>query len=125
MTRVVLSLGSNCGDRKKQLDDSINWLKAYLKDIEVSDIYETPCALHSGSSYFNCVLRGDLDLNLKKFDENIKEFERVSGRDNDCRNRGDVPIDIDIVIANDEILKEWDFRQNFFKIGFNMINSNI
>jgi 2-amino-4-hydroxy-6-hydroxymethyldihydropteridine diphosphokinase len=35
--------------------------------------------------------------------------------------KGNVPIDIDIVLWNGDIIKENDFKQSYFQIGWNEI----
>lgn len=125
MSRVVLSLGSNHGERSDQLVKAIKWLGEILNNINVSNIYETPCAMHQGRPYLNCVISGESTLPIQRLDLLLKEYEIKNGRTKECREAGEVPIDIDIVLADNKILKDWDFRQNFFKIGYNEIYSNI
>ena len=125
MMRVILSLGSNHGERSEQLEKAIDWLGGILYNINVSKIYETPCALKQGLPYLNCVVGCEADIPIENLDHLLKEYENQNGRTKECRESGKVPIDIDIVMADNKVLKEWDFRQNFFKIGYLDITSNI
>ena len=70
----------------------------------------------------NAVVSGKFEGTFDELDIILKNYEKEEGRDKQCRQRGEVPIDIDIVIAEETIIKEWDYRQKFFQIGFSEIN---
>lgn len=121
MISVVISVGSNCGDRRSNVQKGADWLKSILMQAECSRIYETECAVGKEKPYYNAVLKGFYEGDGIMLDELIKEKEREMGRDAGCRERGDVPIDIDIVIENGGVVKPWDFRQKFFQTGYSEI----
>ena len=125
MVSVVISIGANCGDRKKAVENAIVWLKTILMQVECSDIYETPCAKQNGNPYMNAVMKGFYEGDGIELDDILKQKEHELGRTSECRQRGDVPIDIDIVLMNGGVVKEWDYRQKFFKIGYSQLSSNI
>ncbi len=112
----TLSVGSNCGSTN--VKSAVTWLAGQLSDYKVSSLYETPAVKAGRGSYVNAVAEGFSTLSPEIFNERLKEYERLCGRDESCRSLGIVPIDIDIVICNDDVLREWDFRQTFFRIGF-------
>lgn len=118
MVSLVLSVGSNTGDRRNSVTSAVEWLKKILIDFNCSDIYETPCVKMTGSHYMNCVVRGKFHGELSLLDNKIKDYEKAMGRDEISRSQNLVPIDIDIVIAEGEILREWDYNQKFFQQGF-------
>ena len=121
MLSVVISVGSNCGDRKANVKRGLEWLKSILMQTKCSGIYETPCALKSGLSYMNAVISGYYEGPGYDLDDRLKLKERELGRTAQCRERGEVPIDLDIVMENNEVVKDWDFRQKFFQIGYREI----
>ena len=123
MVSVVIGIGSNCGDRKKNVLEAIEWLKKELIQVESSDIYETPCALKAGRPYLNAVVKGFYQGIGYDLEGLMKDKEREMGRTTDCKERGDVSIDLDIVIMDGEIVKDWDYRQRFFKIGYSQIRN--
>lgn len=123
MAEVVLSLGSNCGNRRDSVEKALKWLESVLEVKKASSVYETPCARREGPNYMNGVVKGFFSGSSEELDSLLKNYERIRGRNEECRKRGDVPLDIDIVIADGTILKEWDFSQKFFQIGFREINS--
>lgn len=123
MNEIIASIGSNCGDRKKNVALALLELNSLLQPGFVSsEIYETTCARHSGKDYMNAVVKGYFLGDLRELVAGLKTIEEKMGRNLDCRKRGDVPVDIDVVVWNGEILKDWDFRQKFFKRGLEQIS---
>ena len=47
------------------------------------------------------------------------------GRDSEARERGDVPLDVDIVLFDAEIVRPRDFSQSFFRIGYESLHPEI
>ena len=123
MLAVVISIGSNCGDRRANVEQAIEWLKQILMQIKCSQIYETPCALKTGKAYMNAVVSGFYEGPGFDLDDKLKIKEHQMGRNAQCREKGEVPVDMDIVMENNEVVKEWDFRQKFFQIGYNQIKN--
>ena len=122
MVSVVISIGANCGDRSALVSHAISWLESILTQTKCSDIYETPCALQQGSPYLNAVIEGFYQGTGIQLEEMLKDKEFEMGRSQHCREKGEVPIDLDIVILNGDIAKTWDYRQKFFQIGYSQIN---
>ena len=120
--KLVISLGSNWGDREKQIRKAIEWLNRITEKTISSSLYETPCVTGGEVSYINAVFSGESNSDLQSLSALIKEYEMKEGRDQIRRLNGEVPIDIDIVMVDNQIIKEWDYRQHFFKIGYEEIN---
>ena len=106
------------------MEDGIKWLESILSQVRRSSIYETSCARHSGKPYINAVVEGYFQGNGLELEDLLKKKEKEMGRTIACREKGDVPIDMDIVMMDGEILKPWDFRQKFFQIGFSQLNDS-
>ena len=121
MSELVISVGSNYGDKVKSVEEAVSWLSSFLFDFKSSGIYKTPAVGNSSGEYINCVVSGIFSGKTEEFNEICKVFEIESGRNEERRKRGEVPIDIDIVIADCEIVKNWDYNQEFFKRGFKKI----
>lgn len=118
---VVLSLGSNYGDREKSVGAAIEWLRHQLTGFRASHIYETLPVGHPGNSYINAVVSGCYDGRLENLDSLCKKYEMAHGRDADARIRGIVPVDIDVVMACGDILRLRDFKCAFFQTGYQEI----
>lgn len=113
---VILSIGSNCG--YEEVREALDWLQSYFGNVKASRLYRTPDINGSGSPYVNSVASLETTLTHEKLDNIFKEYEIAHGRDKSARERGIVPIDIDIVIFDDNIIRHWDYRQTFFQIGY-------
>ncbi|MDE5874849.1 MAG: 2-amino-4-hydroxy-6-hydroxymethyldihydropteridine diphosphokinase [Muribaculaceae bacterium] len=121
LCKVVLSLGSNYADRVKSVEKAREWLFSILDGAQGSDIYETPPLGSYGSNYMNCVVAGYFKGDCAALEKLCKSYERANGRDEESRLRNIVPIDIDVVVADDSILRPKDFSASFFRIGYNSI----
>lgn len=118
---AVFSIGSNCGDRLSNVQIGINWLDSILSDFRSSHIYATPDCHGGYREYMNAVVKGITTLSPEQIEKQCKEFEISNGRDCKARAAGDVPLDIDLVIYDDIILRPKDFTREFFKIGYESI----
>ena len=118
---VVISIGSNTDDAHAQVLGALNWLANVLSEVHCSSIYTT-AALHGGSTYTNAVAIGWSDMELSHLQALLKDYEIDCGRDEAMRAQHLVPIDLDVVIYDSEVLKERDFQQNFFTKGYNELN---
>lgn len=116
---LVLSIGSNIS--ATQVHKAIEWLSGRLTDMAVSDVYRTPAVKVGSRTYSNAVACGNIVGSCDEFDAELKQYEFSCGRDEEARGRGDVPIDIDIVLADGRVLRDWDYRQSFFRTGYNQI----
>ena len=76
--KYFLSLGSNLGDKKSNLDNAIFFLKGIGKIITVSSIYKTsPVNMPVETEYFlNLVLELDTHYTPDKLLTTIKKFEK-------------------------------------------------
>ncbi len=126
MDNIVICLGSNCGDRSRNVAEALAWLRDRLSDSVDSGIYETPAFGHAGSPYMNAVMAGRFaEDDVKLFEKECKEYEVAHGRDAEARRHNNVPIDIDIVKAGQHILRPADFACEFFQIGYRRLNLSI
>ncbi len=124
--KVVLSLGSNYGDRERSVGKARDWLLSVLEETESSGIYETPPVGNSGSTnYINCVIAGIFPDDYHILEKLCKDYERNNGRDEESRRLKQVPIDIDIVMSDGEILRPKDFAASFFQIGYKGLSDTI
>ncbi len=119
---IVISIGSNVAQRRARVEQAIAWIKTILEETECSDIYETAPLNGSGSNYVNAVVRGETELSLSGFIALTKEYERQQGRDDEARKRGEVVVDIDVVIADGEIIRLRDYNCYFFRKGYDSLS---
>lgn len=117
----ILVIGSNYGLRENALSRALDYLKLWGQISAKSDFYETPDMLGSGKIYLNAVVELQTSLEENELAVLLKEYETANGRDTEKRSRGDVPIDIDIVIWEGKVRRHKDFNAAYFKKGFNRI----
>ncbi|MCK5055731.1 MAG: 2-amino-4-hydroxy-6-hydroxymethyldihydropteridine diphosphokinase [Candidatus Aminicenantes bacterium] len=105
-----LSIGSNMGERKTNLDAAISFLKGIGEILRISSIYETaPLGMAPGTeNFYNLVLVLKSTISPPGLLKKIKEFEKSMGRDISNSHKRPRVIDIDILLAGDVILNEKD-----------------
>lgn len=101
---IYLALGTNLGNRRENLNNSIILLETFgVKFIESSPIYKTPALLLEGSPldwnkpYLNCVIKVQSNLSPEDLLSVCKKIEAQLGRDFSMK-WAPRPIDIDILI---------------------------
>lgn len=117
----VISLGSNREDGSRMLDWALRCLSESCRLLRLSPFYITPAMGGGLRPYFNAVAVVESDCDYDALNAKCKEIELHQGRDDDARSRGDVPVDMDIVIAGDCIMRPADYRQEFFRIGMDLL----
>lgn len=111
-SKVYLSLGSNLGERIKNIKDAIKALNnAYeTKVVASSSFYETePVGITDQPIFINAAVRIKTSLNPKRLLAEVKEIEINLGRVETYR-WGPRIIDIDILIYDDIIIWEKELQ---------------
>ncbi len=117
----VISLGANCGGAERRVAEAIEWLRSSFDLLKVSSVYQTEAVGGAKGVYFNAVALIESSLPTPELDSLMKAYEMDQGRDEATRLRGEVPIDLDIVIEADRILRPWEFAQKFFREGYDQL----
>lgn len=111
MAITYLGLGSNLGDRRRNIEDAIK-LMAQRKDIkvrEVSSLYETePVGYENQRWFINGVLKVETTLKPRELLEALKEIEEALNRKRDLR-WGPRTVDLDILLYDDKKIEAQDF----------------
>lgn len=106
MNEAYLSLGSNLGDRKRQLQEAVRLLRANpaISNVKISSIYETaPVGYLDQGAFLNLAVR--LETNLSPLDllAVCQEVERNLQRERLVR-WGPRTVDLDILLYGQEQL---------------------
>lgn len=117
-TEATFCIGSNCGNREANVGNALKWISGILKDGLHSPIYATPDCLGGQREYMNAVAIGKTKLLPDELERICKEYEISCGRDAAARASGDVAVDVDLVIYGNDILREKDYRCEFFMKGY-------
>lgn len=123
MENIIISIGSNLGDRKKFLEKSIYLLSKRLKLIDHSSVYETKgFGVNDHPNYLNRVIFFKTNISFFSLLNYTKKIERKLGR----FNKNDLTpriIDIDIIFYGEKkilrknlILPHKRFSQRSFVI---------
>ena len=106
--KIILSLGSNIGDKKSNLETAINQINKFSTIKKISSIYESePILLKDQDNFFNLVLEIDYKKSVIELLETTKDVERRMGRKKTLKY-GPRIIDIDIVFFNNQIVNSKD-----------------
>ncbi len=106
MATVYLSLGTNLGDRARNLECAIACLTEVLDAMAFSPVYETePWGLIDQPVFYNLCLRGETTLEPRALLYLLKGLERALGRAEDAAWRPRL-IDIDLLFYDDLVLDE-------------------
>ena len=105
--QVILSLGSNQGNRQENIEHCIDLLHHEIGTVvKVSSLYESDSWGFSSESFYNCAVLIHTHKNPQKLLKNILKVEKKLGRirseSSDYQPR---VIDIDIISYDDEIIE--------------------
>lgn len=84
-----------------------------------SPIYSTLSVTDGTTQYHNMVGRLSCDLTMDELGAIMKQWEREAGR---IPHSKIVPLDIDIVIFDGQVVRQRDFAQEYFKIGYRALD---
>lgn len=113
MTRIILGLGANLGDREAMLQQAVKHLaESILSDCKPSSILETPPLLPEGAPeswhipYLNMAVSGNTSLTLHQLHDATLSLEEQLGRSANSMRWSPRIIDIDILAYGEEHLTE-------------------
>lgn len=107
MAKVYVGLGSNVGDRLKNIRTAVNKLGLYneIKVVNASSVWETePIGNKDQNWYLNAVVAVETEHSPHDLLKVCKKIEKDIGRKKTTR-WGQREIDLDILIFNQEVIK--------------------
>ena len=105
---IFLSLGTNVGDKNKNLSDAINFLSEFGKILAISSVYKTePVLYEDQDDFLNIVIEFEYQETAQSLLHIIKNIETQMGRKKIIRY-GPRIIDIDIIFFKGEEIKQKD-----------------
>lgn len=104
--KAILSLGSNLGDRKKNLAEAVKLIeKLASSPLSLSQIYETPpWGVTDQPAFLNMVLSIETELSAEALLAEAQKIEQTLKRERK-RHWGERTIDVDILYFDDLILE--------------------
>lgn len=112
---ATICMGSNCSPRRRNLDDALQRIASECRIVSVSDVHESADISGAGAHYLNCVAVVETTLSRTEFESMLERFERLGGRRPDSKQRGSMPIDIDLVLWDDTVVSQHDYEAPYFK----------
>ncbi len=98
--RIILSIGSNVGDRLKNIERSLEELSTICEIKIISSLYDSlPRIYEDQDNFFNLVLEIEYKKTPQDLLKDIKKIEKSMGREETFRY-GPRLIDIDIIFFN-------------------------
>jgi 2-amino-4-hydroxy-6-hydroxymethyldihydropteridine diphosphokinase len=105
MTTIYLSLGSNIGNRKRNLEKALTELEINkIKKIKISSFYETEPVGPKQRNFYNIAGKFKTNLTPQNLLKTVKKIEEYLGRTETYR-WGPRVIDIDILFYGKQIIK--------------------
>jgi 2-amino-4-hydroxy-6-hydroxymethyldihydropteridine diphosphokinase len=112
MNVVFLALGTNLGNRSRNLTDALSGIKEQIgRVLKMSSVYETePWGFTSDSQFLNIVIKVETRLNPVAVLEAILRIELFLGRVRSENQYSSRIIDIDILFYEDEVIDTVDLK---------------
>lgn len=110
--KIVLSIGSNQGDRKSMIQKAIDAINREVATvISVSKLYESPAWGFESEPFYNCAISVHTSKPVSKVLNKVLKIEKKLGR----RRTDELgykarPIDIDIISCNDEKIETYSLH---------------
>lgn len=132
--KIVLSIGSNLGDRLKTIQLCIDTIhKTVAAVVKVSKVYETPSWGFESEPFYNCALVIHSSKSPQKLLSSLLSIEKKMGRERKISQNYEARvIDIDIISVNEEIIETESLKvphpemqnRNFVLYPMNDLNLN-
>lgn len=106
MAHVFLGLGSNIGDRGKNIQEALVSLEKWgIKILRSSSLYETePVGFKDQPWFLNMVLLAETNMKSEELPKIFATIEQALGRERTIRN-GPRTIDVDFLFYDDTVLQ--------------------
>ncbi len=118
MNTFIIAIGSNSRDRQWQMEQAIERLKEKFKNESVSSIYECSADNGKDAPYLNAVMVASTSMSLEETNSYLKQWEVLCGRTPASKLEGVIPIDLDIIVWNNEIIRQKEFNKPYFARGY-------
>ncbi|MDO4320164.1 MAG: 2-amino-4-hydroxy-6-hydroxymethyldihydropteridine diphosphokinase [Bacteroidales bacterium] len=116
--RAVICLGSNTPDASLRIALALDGLRRSADVLQTSDAYVNDDDTGRGAPYTNLVAECDTTCTLEDMCDIITRLETEGGRTADSKATAVMPIDIDIVIWDGDILRPYDYTRPYFTRGY-------
>lgn len=113
LNKIILSLGSN-RESEANIRRANELLCAYLTSVTFSEAaYTEAVGLPEGGEFLNQVAVGYTQEQPEAIRQTLKQMERQLGRTPEGKAQGCIPIDIDLLQWNEQVLKPADLEREY------------
>lgn len=109
MHKIILALGSN-HEAKVNIELALNLLSKSIKIIQSTPSYNNESTEFPISIFTNKILVCETELTYEILNKELKHIETECGRNNYAKNTGIIPLDIDILLYDNNRyhINDWD-----------------
>lgn len=116
LVKAYIGLGTNTGDRKKNILRALDLLQNHFEITNKSSIYETePIGYMYNDWFFNSVIEIDTSLQPQELLEKLHIIENSFGRNRTIKY-GPISLDLDLLFYGDKIIERFDLHVPHSKI---------
>ncbi len=105
MARVYVSIGSNV-EPERQIRSGIHALRKHFGPLSISPVYQSRAVGFAGDDFLNLVVGFDTSEEVRKVVIHLREIEVTHGRGRDGPRFADRPLDLDLLLYDELVLKE-------------------
>ncbi len=111
MHRAFIAIGTNLGDRKRNIELAVKKMEAtQIAVIKKSPIYSTmPYGYKNQPIFLNCVVETQTDMSVEELLHTLQKIEKEMGRTKKIR-WGPRIIDLDIIFFDNNIINKPDLQ---------------
>lgn len=120
--QIIIALGSNTNPRQN-MERASSAIELLLPDIRWSEaVYTAPEACSNPALFLNRVGIAHTSLPVADLIRHFKQIERALGRVPENKHQGIIPMDIDLLQWNSELLKPDDLQRSYIKAGISQLS---
>lgn len=123
--KAVLCLGSNTVAREQIISRALVRLENICHITAASRVYEAPDDSGLGDPYLNVVLVVTPRLSYEDFKSSLKQMETDFGRTSLSKSAGCMPLDVDIIIWDGEIVDRYQYSRGYFQRGYHELDADL
>lgn len=123
MHKIILALGSN-HEAKVNIELALNLLSKIIKIIQSTPSYDNETTEFPISIFTNKILVCETELSYEKLNKELKHIETECGRNNYAKTSGIIPLDIDILLYDNNRYHINDWDKPYIKYLFTFISLN-
>ena len=121
--KAIISIGSNT-NRTENIQKvteilQANYPRSRFSTPEITDPIDLP---EGAKAFLNLVAMVPTNLDKEEFVSQLKSIEEDLGRDDDDEEEGIIPIDLDLIKWNEDVLKPRDFIRPYMVSGLEEID---